>query len=1388
MGGFCLSWCLVTSFALAAQAAPVRSDRPNEVAFPAQQARFVRFVIHASSSSQPCIDELEVYGPDGDRNLALDTCGAKATASSYLPGHPIHQIAHLNDGVYGNRHSWIAAGMAEEWAQIELPTATEVSRVVFSRDRNREYADRVPIHFEVLLSMDGQQWKQVKKVATTAALVALRRHFGDFAGIVPSPPPPPRVASNGVVIPQDGPQDLAVPKENEKRFANLALNANAKPGASSVISGYAIHQTRHLNDGLAGNQHSWISQEDPSWAQIDLGNVYWIYQVAFASDDSRQHSDRAATSFCILTATDYNQDTSAATWQPVYRQASGSPVHARREFSFPPVQARWVRIAVDTSSRNEVRIDEIEVYGSEDPIPEEQIGPIPAPMLVRSVPNMEVMLREAFLGEEHAWLKTYGRADLSPRLVPYNGRVQEYPRHVEDDRLPLPPLSAAPILDGNLDDPCWAGASQGVVRVVYPFDFDQSPLVTCSVAAGRQDGHLVLGIEASRLLSGHLAVVSSSDGQGCGVVAYTKDGLVFNTYVPEGRSPKLENSIPVEGSLNDSLTCCEFRLPLDLFPECEEQGIRIGLGMGGKHTPAEGRPVNFVFSNLSVSELQPCVNRTFRVRLSAAADAGAVRVRGNAPGMSDGLSLKPDRPVVISIPVDPGPIGPQYELSISDDRGETYSLHLFRYDPLRRTLALMDEMIDRFAEKGLEVEQERLQLADFRLKHEQLRAEGELAAERETFFAARLAKRRLFLREPDLAPMENILCVKRRPFEPSHNYSVCFDSAYRPGGGICTVKIPRMDGRFEPAMAESAKLFDAGSGIARTPMADFDLGKIYFGYRPSEDGYYHVMSINTDGSGLEQLTDGPFHDYWPCPLPDGGLAFITSRCKCRALCWRPQALVLFRMDTDGGNIRPLSLANLTEWAPSVMNDGRIIWTRWEYNDKGADFGHTLWSIRPDGTYPELIFGNTIIQPNGYANGREVPGTKEICCTLISHFGDLNGPIALVDVNRGRFNPQAITSITPEVPWPGQWPKEECFRDPVPLARDYFLCSHAPRGRFGIFVIDRFGNRELIHADPEISIMCPTIFAWRRRPPAITGEAMLAADADPDEGTGEMFLADVYRGLSPNIERGRVKYIRIAQEVRAGLDLMPDGQYRQDHPVFQDWYATPVHKVSGPHGWPAYIAKTSWGIVPVEDDGSAHFYAPAGKTLYFQALDEDFNELQRMRSVVQLQAGEKRSCIGCHEDRHRAPPDVRNMMARGPRQPELPSWGARPFSYQQIVQPVWDAKCISCHDADDKQKINLTGSLDADKVPASYRTLISQGWVHHVDCGYNSGGCEKLQPLTFGTLKSKLWNVLEAGHYEVELTTDEIRRVKCWTDFNCPLWPDYIDRMQRPGPEVELSAK
>jgi hypothetical protein len=726
--------------------------------------------------------------------------------------------------------------------------------------------------------------------------------------------------------------------------------------------------------------------------------------------------------------------------------------------------------------------------------------------------------------------------------------------------------------------------------------------------------------------------------------------------------------------------------------------------------------------------------------------------------------------------------------------GPLYWSRIAKLAPLDRVLALMEELGDRLAAKGVDVSAERRELAAFRERQKALAAAkpADPKADETLYLDARLAKRKLLFRDPELALLAKIVFVKRHPYLSSHNYSDILDSQFRSGGGICQLDIPLRNGRLEPADAKLTTLFDGSAGIARDVAIDFDAKKVFFAFRPEKAGnagyprYWHMMAMNADGSDPKRLTDGPYHDTYPCPLPDGGLAFMTTRSEIRFLCWRPQAVVLYRMDNPFGSekpsVRPLSFANLTEWSASVMRDGRILWTRSEYLDKGADFGHTLWAIHPDGSHPTLLFGNNT--PNCYMNAREVPDSNELLCTLFSHGGDHNGPLGLIDRTRGPFDPKAVTNITPDSRphYNMDWPRASCFRDPTPVSRDYFLASHAPADKFGLFVVDRYGNRELVYFDPAIGSMCPIVFRPTQRPPVLSEESVKTNAKQP----GQFTVLDVYQGMGDSVPRGKVKYLRVCEEVRSPLERLPNGECRQDYGEdFQDHYASPSHVVTGPYGWTTYVAKASLGLVPVEADGSANFSAPSGKVLYFEALDENLNEIQRMRSVVQLQPGERRSCIGCHDDRKSAPPTAPALaIRRAPSKLDPPSWGTEAFSYEKIVQPVWDAKCVRCHDANDK-KINLTSLCGKDRVPASYRTLIAGGWVHYFDYTWGLRH-NKAEPMTFGTVKSKLWNVLEAGHHDVQLTPDERHRVKCWIDLNCPLWPNYDHRMTRPGPEAQMT--
>ncbi len=133
------------------------------------------------------------------------------------------------------------------------------------------------------------------------------------------------------------------------------------------------------------------------------------------------------------------------------------------------------------------------------------------------------------------------------------------------------------------------------------------------------------------------------------------------------------------------------------------------------------------------------------------------------------------------------------------------------------------------------------------------------------------------------------------------------------------------------------------------------------------------------------------------------------------------------------------------------------------------------------------------------------------------------------------------------------------------------------------------------------------------------------------------------------------------------------------------------------------------------------------------------------------------------------------MASPPAALTPPPWGAGPFAYEKVVQPVFDNQCVRCHSA--SHRINLTGTLDADKIPASFRTIVTQGLVNYFDYTWGTEH-SKAAAMTFGTLKSKLPAVIERGHHGVTLTSDQMQRIKCWIDLNCPLWPDYLHRPDR----------
>ncbi len=1411
----------------------------NVISLESQKARTVRIVFHGKSDVMAVgIDELQIFGPECiDRNIALKQYGARAIASSSSDIASHADPGLVNDGVFGNDSTWIAAENDEEpWIEVTFPRISEVSKIVLSRDMTGQHADRFPQSVEVqICPWDGQDFVTVHGCRMTVSPAPRDLLSWDLPPVdipfstVPVPNAPDintglADRETAVQLPETWPND-------EWGFANLALNPGAKANASSALKGYDIHKIANLNDGVLGNSASWIAEAEPAWAEIDLGDTYWIYRAALGSDSSGKHADRTPLDFSILVAKDYDADSSHPAWTKVVSVVNGEKnVRTRTEFLFEPVQARYLRVDTERANSSGVRIDELEVYGSKESFSAEKLAMIsekisPPPAASQKGSSQEntydEFWQEAITLEELAWLKSYGRADYAPGAVnvPWYPENCKHPSHVPNDISTLPRATTAPVIDGRFSPHEWDSASSGTVRVAQHGSFEEGVYCECRVWAMLVDESLYGAVFANRLLTEHAAVLRTTDGTGILRLVRDrsnpagKDKLVFQTVSSDGRivSDKIDFAISGDGRR------FEFRIPQELLPGIE-RGLCVRTGFGGRFTPNEGHPILFLPQPVAISQIGTVAGDEFTLCLTNTGNepvrmVGKSRascrenytkgiddpyaVDANSSNLMDEITLAAGEQRMVKFPAHHGPIGNELEIVFlietvnkNNAVAENYKyarLNLFEYDPVGRTLDMARRLLDRFPNENtvssakaanFSSQLESLNSSRLAFVTDAQNTNRILSDSRELFLRARKLKRNMLFSLPGLDELQSVLFEKRYPLHPSHNYSDCVDNEWKTGGGIYVLDIPREEGTFQPSKATLRELY-ATTGMVRHPAPDFDLSKIYFTERLNMRDFWHIFEMNPDGSGLRQLTDGPFNDLYPTPLPDGDLAMISSRCKLKFLCWIPQALTLHRMDANGENIRRLSYANLTEFSPSVSRDGRILWTRSEYLDKGADYGHTLWYITPEGTAPELTFGNTVSHPQGYANGREVPGTSEVCSTLISHFGDLNGPITLIDIDQGRFSQKSITSITPEVPWPGVWLSYETFREAYPISTDFFLVSHAPADRFGLFLIDRYGNRELLTMDRSFGSFCPIPFRQREKPPVVPSAI------DPDMAqtrTGVFQISNVYEGLGDTVEKDAVKYLRVCEEVPAPLTQNPDGSYRYVHEPFMEFYASPVDILTGPYGWTTYVAKADCGLVEIEEDGSVGFEAPAEKVLFFQLLDEDYNEIQRMRSVVQLQPGESRGCVGCHEDRAMATPGNRTIAStRTPQKLQAPPWGTDGFDYEEIVQPILDRNCVECHSPDNTaSRFDLRGNQDVNRIPESYRTMIANGWVHHFNWQWQAGYPYKAAPYTFGTAKSRLWKVLEdEDHRDVSLTRDERYAVKCWTDLSCPLWPDYTQRSLRP---------
>ena len=667
---------------------------------------------------------------------------------------------------------------------------------------------------------------------------------------------------------------------------------------------------------------------------------------------------------------------------------------------------------------------------------------------------------------------------------------------------------------------------------------------------------------------------------------------------------------------------------------------------------------------------------------------------------------------------------------------------------------------------------------------------------------------------------EDILLVKRKPLDISHVY-VYHVEGFRPGGGLYVFSPSEVGGELKC-------IFDVGEGMITTADLSYDGKEVVFALRrgghlasrpvahiediscyTDEKSNYHVFKINIDGTGLTQLTHGSYNNLDPSWLPDGGIAFISDRKPAYAYCYVVTSPVVYRMDRDGKNQKRLSSNYLMDFTPSVLNDGRIIYTRWEYVDRAACPIQSLWAINPDGTALSGFYGNRVLAPGTFMDAQPVPGTDKIVATATNHNGPCRGGIVLIDPAKGANAKEAVTNLTPEIElyrFSGVYGNglRGPYEKPFALGDNKFLVAKSGAVQLRDFDANVI---TLLHPQDGMGFYSAQPIRKTPTPPVLTGTTMDRSVVLPEDGSvsGEwatVFMQDVYNGLEPHVKRGEIKQIAVVQEIEKSThspqnNLTPDGSHMRNIAVFG--FQFPLVSCGA-----TYAPKKLWGFADVDENGAAAFKVPSEVPIYFMALDAEGRALQRMRSFTHLMPGEVQGCVGCHADRNSVVLNsVRQLAMRGkPQELTPPEWGLVGFSYDQVVQPVFDKYCIECHNEREQPgNVDLTGDK-TDFFNVSYDILARTGtqsenrWIHHgspVGPGgdatrgmspyaewiwtINGAGHNVLEiaPRRWGSPASKLAEIIRSGHPDsdgkpqVDVADVDRRRVYLWLDLNVPYY-------------------
>lgn len=521
------------------------------------------------------------------------------------------------------------------------------------------------------------------------------------------------------------------------------------------------------------------------------------------------------------------------------------------------------------------------------------------------------------------------------------------------------------------------------------------------------------------------------------------------------------------------------------------------------------------------------------------------------------------------------------------------------------------------------------------------------------------------------------------------------------------------------------------------------------------DNRWNVFEVKLNNGDCKKLIDNPEPDlefYDGTYLPDGRIIANSNIGYQGVPCVNGSDpvgnMVLYTPQSK--NLRRLTFDQDANWNPVIMNNGRVMYTRWEYTDLTHYYTRIVMNMNPDGTEQKALYGSGSMFPNSTFDVQPLPGYASAFVGIISgHHGVArSGRLILFDPAKARKGAAGMLQEIPHRNRPiveevkdrlvdGVWPQ---FIKPSPLNDTYFLVAAKldKNDLWGIYLVDKFDNVTCLHKMEGEGYISPIAVRKTVTPPAIPDRVKL------DDKQATVFIQDIYEGEGlKGIPRGTVKSLRLHAYEYAYV------QTQSDH----NW-----HGIQS--GWDI---KRMLGTVPVEEDGSVIFKIPANTPVSIQPLDKDGVAVQWMRSWLTGQPGEIVSCVGCHEDQNQIVIPKRVIASqKAPHALTPPEGGPRSFTFDLEVQPILDRACIACHNGEGKAFDLRGGKKDGKGYGTSYLNL--HPYVHRQG---GEGDMVVLYPYEYHPNTSELVRLLKKGHYNVQLTDAEWRKIYNWIDYNAP---------------------